>query len=242
MAGHRSGTGRPVAEHAGARAAPAARRRADRAAAAAHRGGVPARRLDRHRRRHAALHRRRRPGERASRAGDTAAAVTAYEQAIELYRGDLCPGDTDLSVLIERERLRGVYLNVLARLAEHHLLRAEYLRALYHGQRLLSRDPCREDGHRMVMVCHARLGQRAQAMSQYRLCREILRREFDAVPEPATEELFRQLRSGHELAPQREISQTSLVPYLGAPLEQIEGLAAVDRKHRDSGRHNGSSR
>ncbi|BCB75136.1 hypothetical protein Pflav_015460 [Phytohabitans flavus] len=145
-------------------------------------------------------------------------------------------------MLIERERLRGVYLNVLARLAEHHLLRAEYLRALYHGQRLLSRDPCREDGHRMVMVCHARLGQRAQAMSQYRLCREILRREFDAVPEPATEELFRQLRSGHELAPQREISQTSLVPYLGAPLEQIEGLAAVDRKHRDSGRHNGSSR
>src|SRR5688572_18723761 len=36
--------------------------------------------------------------ERASRAGDTATAVTAYERAIELYRGDLCPGDTDLSV------------------------------------------------------------------------------------------------------------------------------------------------
>jgi hypothetical protein len=33
-------------------------------------------------------------------------------------------------------------------------------------------------------------------MHQYRLCREILRQEFNAEPEPATEELFGQLRLG----------------------------------------------
>ena len=37
-------------------------------------------------------------------------------------------------------------------------------------------------------------GQRAQALRQYRLCREVLADEFDAVPEPATEELYEMLR------------------------------------------------
>ena len=37
---------------------------------------------------------------------------------------------------------------------------------------------------------HVRLGARAQALRQYSLCRLILRDEFDAVPEPATERLF----------------------------------------------------
>jgi DNA-binding SARP family transcriptional activator len=44
------------------------------------------------------------------------------------------------------------------------------------------------------MRCYNRLGHRAQALRQYRTCREILEAEFDAVPEPATEELYELLR------------------------------------------------
>jgi DNA-binding SARP family transcriptional activator len=135
-------------------------------------------------------------GARQLRLGDVAGAVVSYEEAVRLYRGDLCPGGTDLYVLIERERLRAVHLDVLAHLADHYYTAGDYGVALQHAQRLLLGDPCREDAHRVVMRCYARLGQRAQAMKQYLLCREILRQEFQTVPEPATDDLFAQLRLG----------------------------------------------
>ena len=60
--------------------------------------------------------------------------------------------------------------------------------------RLLDGDPCREDAHRLVMRCHVRRGERAQALRHYLLCQQILRAEFDAAPEPATDALFEQAR------------------------------------------------
>src|SRR5437660_6868071 len=50
----------------------------------------------------------------------------------------------------------------------------------------LKHDARREDGHRTLMSCYARLGQRAQAMRQHLLCQRLLRETFHAVPEPAT--------------------------------------------------------
>jgi DNA-binding SARP family transcriptional activator len=135
-------------------------------------------------------------GMRRLRMGDRAGAVATFEEATRIYRGDLCPGGNSLRMLIERERLRALYLGVLAQLADHHCDAGDYAAASQYAQRLLLYDPCREDAHRVVMRCCARLGQRAQAMKQYRLCRDILRREFQAEPEAATEELFEQLRLG----------------------------------------------
>jgi DNA-binding SARP family transcriptional activator len=128
------------------------------------------------------------------RLGDPAAAINQYEQAVALYEGDLYVGGGELRTLVERERLRALYLAMLARLADYSFEAGTYTTALGYAQRLLQCDPCREDGHRAVMRCFARLGQRAQAMQQYRLCREVLRQEFEATPEPATENLFTQLR------------------------------------------------
>lgn len=127
------------------------------------------------------------------RAGDEAAALAYYERAVALYQGDLCSGG-ELRLLIERERLRARYLNTLARLADHAFGVGDYGTALRHAQELLAYDPCREDAHRMVMRCFARVGQRAQGMQQYQLCRSMLREAFQAVPERATDELFDRLR------------------------------------------------
>jgi hypothetical protein len=45
------------------------------------------------------------------------------------------------------------------------------------------------------MRAYVRLGARAQALRQYNLCRTILANEFEAVPEPATEQLFNLVRT-----------------------------------------------
>ena len=135
-----------------------------------------------------------RDGHRHFTAGAVVAAISSYELAVSLYRGDLV-GGSDISELLERERLRATCLGTLARLADAHFENANYEQALENALKLLAIDPCREDAHRMVMRAFVRLGARAQALRQYNVCRSILRYEFDAIPEPATEQLFTLIRT-----------------------------------------------
>jgi DNA-binding SARP family transcriptional activator len=137
-------------------------------------------------------------GERRDRAGQADRAIASYAEAVEIYHGDLCV-QNELPAIMERERLRARYFTLLSRLADHWLGQANYRQALNLAQRLLAGDPCREDAHRVVMRCHVRLGERAQALHQYRLLEQVLRREFDAVPEPTTVELFDRVRLRPEL-------------------------------------------
>lgn len=132
-------------------------------------------------------------GETAAAAGNPTDAAAIYDCALELYRGDLT-ADTDVGDLIERERLRARYLSILARLADYRYAAGDYAGALAHALRLLASDPCREDAHRLVMACHVRLGQRAQALRQFHLCEKILRAEFNTAPEKATLALYEQVR------------------------------------------------
>lgn len=128
-------------------------------------------------------------GRRRAQAGDHSNAVGCYKRGIELYHGDLRTG-TDVHAVIARERLRTLYLTMLAYLAEQHFAQYDYRACLDYALRLLGSDPFREDAHRLVMRCHVRLGQRAEALRQYRLCEDILRSEFQAAPEPSTHALF----------------------------------------------------
>lgn len=121
-------------------------------------------------------------------------AARHYEHALALYRGDLATG-TDVYAVIERERLRANFLTLLAWLANRSYREADYTAALEHASRLLANDPCREDAHRVLMRTHLRRGERSQALRQYRLCEQVLRREFDAEPEAATITLFDRIRS-----------------------------------------------
>jgi len=132
-------------------------------------------------------------GDRRAKAGDEEGAAEAYRQAISFYRGDLT-GDTNLAVVIQRERYRVMYLAILANLADQSFRDADYEASLDAALRLLEAEPCREDAHRLVMRCHVRLGYRAQALRQFRLCEEILRAEFHAVPERLTVALYDQIR------------------------------------------------
>ena len=132
-------------------------------------------------------------GEQYAQSGNLAAAATAYHQATYLYHGDLCNG-IDVHAIVERERVRTLYLTLLTRLADYHYSKCDYGACLKAALQLLTNDPCREDAHRMVMRCHVRRGERAQALRQYRLCEAVLRAEFEATPEPITTSLFDQVR------------------------------------------------
>ena len=132
--------------------------------------------------------------ERGFRNGDVAGALQSALHAIQVYQGDLCTVD-GVRALVERERLRAVHLSLLGQVADQYFREKDYRSALRYALLLLGHDPCREDAHRLVMRCYVRFGQRAQAFRQYRTCERMLESEFDARPEPLTEELYDQLRT-----------------------------------------------
>jgi DNA-binding SARP family transcriptional activator len=131
-------------------------------------------------------------GDQEARSGNLAASVLAHTQAVHLYTGDLNVA-VDVQAMVERERLRAIYLTLLAHLADGYYTAGDYSACVEYADRLLKCDPCREDAHRLVMRCHIQAGERAQALRQYRLCEQILHTEFDTVPEHATQALFNQI-------------------------------------------------
>jgi DNA-binding SARP family transcriptional activator len=132
-------------------------------------------------------------GQRSARRGELECAMQLRRRAINLYRGDL-HGDSTIHAIVQRERLRATYLSALAQLAGHYYEAADYRACLDLALKLLDHDPCREDAHRLVMRCHVRRGERAQALRQFRVCSTVLRADFDGVPEMATRELYDRIR------------------------------------------------
>ncbi len=119
--------------------------------------------------------------------------TTLLEQALDLYRGDYLEGIyADWSAL-ERERLRGRYLAALETLAGLYAAQRKLRQAVERYQRLLGQDPFREAGHRELMRCYYRAGDRAAAIRQYQDCASMLREELGLSPSAETEALYRQI-------------------------------------------------
>src|SRR4029453_13444989 len=60
-------------------------------------------------------------------------------------------------------------------------------------ERLVAIEPSNERAQRDLMQALARQGRYTDALRQYRVCREALRRDLDVAPEAATESLHREL-------------------------------------------------
>lgn len=124
----------------------------------------------------------------------------ALAHATALYRGDLVDGldvrDSafDDWLLMERQRLRALARDGLARLLDLHLASGAHDPAAAVARRLLGLDPLREVAHRALMQVYAEQGQTALALKQYRLCRDALQGEIGVKPEAETERLYRSIQ------------------------------------------------
>ncbi len=124
---------------------------------------------------------------------------TSLQEAMSHYRGDLLDGFDARSTAFdewltsERMTLRKELSDALNRLAELCVANGDTDGALAAATKLVALEPLNEAAHRMVMEQHAKRNAYAEALRQYRVCRDVLRRELDVAPEPATEQLYRDL-------------------------------------------------
>jgi TolB-like protein/Tfp pilus assembly protein PilF len=134
--------------------------------------------------------------------------VDSLARAAALYRGDLLDGldlrdaAFDEWLLMERQHLRDLAREALARVLDQSMAGRARDEAAAAARRLLALDPLRESAHRALMQIYAEQGQTALALKQYQLCRDALQRELGVKPESETERLYRTVQEKRTAARQ----------------------------------------
>ena len=123
-------------------------------------------------------------------------ARSAWEEADALYKGDFLQEDIYADwALMQREHLKEKYLDVVYALGEMALERRELDEAIDRASFVVSHDPLRESGYRLLMKAHFCQGNRAMALRDYQRCQQALMLELGEEPMPETQELLRSIRS-----------------------------------------------
>lgn len=126
--------------------------------------------------------------------GRVAEAITEYELAESLYRGDYLEDEPYAEwALLRRESLEDIYLIILGKLADYAMEAFDYESSIIYCQKILVKDRCREDTYRRLMCCYSRLGRRNRALRWYEICLRTVENELDTVPEPETSTLYQRL-------------------------------------------------
>lgn len=134
-------------------------------------------------------------GKRNERQDGIQAALSDYEEAIRLYRGDfLEENHHDEWSAHERSILLEGYCHVLDRLSAHYCSAGKYKLAQHYCRKLLEKDNCREDIHRRMMRCLYLTGHRDLAVKQYQKCEQSLLVCLDIHPGQATRDLLEEIK------------------------------------------------
>jgi DNA-binding SARP family transcriptional activator len=113
--------------------------------------------------------------------------IKAYEAALAAYGGELLPEDRYEHWCSERRTaLMELRLRLMLGMAEALELDGAYSDAADRLRDVLRHDQTREAVHRQLMRLYARMGASDQAIRQFHLCQDVLRRELDLPPQPET--------------------------------------------------------
>jgi DNA-binding SARP family transcriptional activator/TolB-like protein len=113
----------------------------------------------------------------------------------------------------ERQRLAALAMAVFRRLADAQSASGDFDTAIVTARRLLEFDDLDEGAHRHVIRLLGQSGRRAEALRQYEVCVQTLKRELRVAPEPQTIELARTIRNGEtKIAPPIWAAQPAIEP------------------------------
>jgi DNA-binding SARP family transcriptional activator len=120
----------------------------------------------------------------------TTGEIAAIQSVLQLYKGELLPEDRyEEWTFSRRSILADLYADTVIALADALQHQLEFSAAIEHLQRLVEREPGREEVHQRLMRLYALSGRRQQATRQFYICRDALERELDTVPSAETEVL-----------------------------------------------------
>lgn len=137
-----------------------------------------------------------------------AAAYRRIRGAVEGCSGDFAETFDQEWCFLHREKLRSKHHALLTLLTQLEVARDNWPMAVEWANRLVALDPLLEHAHRCLMQSHFLMGNRALAIRQYGVCRDILERELGVEPSEETSRMYRGLVS---------VNLDSRTPPLAAP-------------------------
>ncbi|AMV73594.1 Serine/threonine-protein kinase PknK [Desulfuromonas sp. DDH964] len=127
-------------------------------------------------------------------AGDHGRAISCYESALGLFRGDLLEEDLFEEWIDPfRVRLTALFLKTLRKFSRLLFDRMDYERCLEVLALAAEREPWDEVGALLTMKCYLALGDRAKAVQTYQRCQSALKEELDLAPGKALTAFYRTL-------------------------------------------------
>jgi DNA-binding SARP family transcriptional activator len=124
----------------------------------------------------------------------TEEAIALSEKAISMYRGTFLPDDSAAWTVSLRERLRNRFLKLVAGLGEHYEHKGKLKTAVDVYLKGIEADRLREEFYQRLMLCYQKLGQQAEAVSTYNLCRAELSSGLGIEPSRMTESIYASIR------------------------------------------------
>lgn len=133
-------------------------------------------------------------GKHHEREGRMTQALTCYQEAIDLYRGDFLPEDRHTSwVENKRNELKNQFLDLLLSTARIHETRGSFRKATALYKKALQTDPLLEEACQRVMRLLSEQGKRSEALRVYEQFKTALHRELSARPDPVTDSIHRKI-------------------------------------------------
>ena len=121
-------------------------------------------------------------------------AVTRNGTYAPLYAiGELLCDWYDDWVIVERERMRQLQLRALEALCRRMADAGRFAESVAAGMTAIGVEPLRESAHRALIETYLAEGNAADAVRQYRFCRDLLARDLGMPPSAALEKLVERL-------------------------------------------------
>ncbi|MCL4236812.1 MAG: hypothetical protein KJ047_01060 [Anaerolineae bacterium] len=115
--------------------------------------------------------------------------ASAWQQAIDLYRGPFLQGHSDQWIVMRRAQYQQGYLEALSEMARIRLAEGRQEHALGLLLRAVGENDRYEPIHRQIMQLYADLGRRSEAAAHYQKLLDQLKQE-GRTPEAATQALY----------------------------------------------------
>jgi DNA-binding SARP family transcriptional activator len=128
--------------------------------------------------------------EGALRSGDLAAAWSNGNVAAAIARRPFLPDESRPWVQRQREILTRVWRRATLVLSEASTRRREFELGVFHAAEVVNAEPYDETAYQSLMIAHAAMGNRAEALRVYAQCRKLFRDELGSEPSEKTAAVF----------------------------------------------------
>ena len=121
--------------------------------------------------------------------------LSACRKAFDIYGGDFLPEEPYVSwAEMKRSALRAQYVGVLMEMVGLFERSNDLVQAAHYCHKAIQVDPLAEQVHQQLMRLLQRQGQRSAALKIYRDLENHLAAELDTVPDPATTQIYEEIR------------------------------------------------